>query len=73
LVEGLLLEAKIETCGFDATQARWANHAFLTYGKGRHAARLNFGDCISYALAKSLGVPLLYTGEDFNRTDIAAA
>jgi ribonuclease VapC len=73
IVDGYLLEAKIDTYDFDAVQARWARHAFLTYGKGRHPARLNFGDCISYALAKSMGIPLLYVGSDFNKTDIAAA
>lgn len=44
--------------------------AFLTYGKGRHPARLNFGDCFSYAMAKAAGVPLLYVGNDFAKTDI---
>ena len=73
IVDGYLLEARIETRDFDATQAQWARHAFLTYGKGRHPARLNFGDCIAYALAKSLDIPLLYVGNDFNQTDIAAA
>jgi ribonuclease VapC len=73
IVDGYLLEARIETRDFDAMQAQWARHAFLTYGKGRHPARLNFGDCISYALAKSLGIPLLYVGHDFIKTDIAAA
>ena len=50
-----------------------AQAAFLTFGKGKHPAKLNFGDCMSYALAKSLGVPLLYKGEDFAKTDIASA
>jgi ribonuclease VapC len=73
VVDGYLLEAKIESCTFDDAQARWARHAFLTYGKGRHPARLNFGDCISYALAKSLQIPLLYLGNDFEKTDVVAA
>ena len=73
IIDGYLLEARIETSDFDTVQAQWARHAFLTYGKGRHPARLNFGDCISYALAKSLNIPLLYVGNDFNKTDIAAA
>jgi ribonuclease VapC len=73
VVDGYLLEAGIETRDFDAAQAQWARHAFLTYGKGRHPARLNFGDCIAYALAKNLAVPLLYVGEDFKNTDIVAA
>lgn len=44
--------------------------AYDLYGKGRHKAKLNFGDCASYALAKSYNVPLLYKGNDFIRTDI---
>lgn len=46
--------------------------AFLRYGRGRHPAALNFGDCMSYAVASVAGMPLLFTGEDFGRTDIAA-
>lgn len=47
-----------------------ALEAFSRYGKGRHPARLNFGDCFSYAAAKALGEPLLYVGTDFSRTDL---
>lgn len=51
-----------------------AREAFIRYGKGSgHAARLNFGDCLSYAVAKVRGVPLLYKEEDFALTDIPAA
>jgi ribonuclease VapC len=50
-----------------------AQAAFLKYGKGRHPAKLNFGDCMSYALAKSLDCPLLYKGDDFAQTDIVSA
>lgn len=51
-----------------------ARDAFRRYGKGRgHAAGLNFGDCFSYALAKDLGEPLLFKGDDFSKTDIGAA
>lgn len=50
-----------------------AIHAFLRYGKGRHPARLNFGDCLSYAVAAHAGIPLLFTGNDFSKTDIEAA
>jgi ribonuclease VapC len=50
-----------------------ARQAFLDFGKGRHKAGLNFGDCFSYALAKSTGEPLLFTGADFSHTDIKAA
>ena len=50
-----------------------ARQAFLDFGKGRHKAELNFGDCFSYALAKATGEPLLFKGDDFGRTDIKAA
>ena len=50
-----------------------AIHAFLKYGKGRHPAKLNFGDCLTYAVASLAGLPLLYTGDDFSKTDIEAA
>ncbi|MCL2428881.1 MAG: type II toxin-antitoxin system VapC family toxin [Alphaproteobacteria bacterium] len=50
-----------------------ARQAFLDFGKGRHKAGLNFGDCFSYALAKAAGEPLLFKGNDFSQTDIAAA
>lgn len=47
-----------------------ARQAFLDYGKGRHKASLNFGDCFSYALAKATGEPLLFKGNDFSQTDV---
>ncbi len=47
-----------------------ARQAFLDFGKGRHRAGLNFGDCFAYALAKATGEPLLFKGNDFNHTDI---
>jgi ribonuclease VapC len=50
-----------------------AIQAFLRYGKGRHPAGLNFGDCLSYAVASLAGIPLLYVGNDFSKTDIEAA
>ena len=53
--------------------AETAQAAFRTFGKGSHPARLNFGDCMSYALAKSLDAPLLYKGDDFAKTDIRSA
>ena len=65
--------AGIELAPFDADQAQIARQAFRQYGKGRHPAALNFGDCFSYALAKATGFPLLFKGEDFTKTDIQAA
>jgi ribonuclease VapC len=51
-------------------QARVARQAFVWFGKGRHAAGLNFGDCFTYALAKAYGEPVLFKGRDFARTDV---
>jgi len=75
--EGALssLDAWIESAGiriepFTAEQARLARHGYLRYGKGRHAAGLNFGDCASYGLAMERGESLLFKGEDFAKTDI---
>jgi ribonuclease VapC len=56
----------------DADQVQLARTAYEKFGKGRHAAGLNLGDCCSYALALSSGQPLLFKGNDFSRTDIAA-
>jgi len=58
---------------FTVEQAHLACQAFFDFGKGRHAAGLNFGDCFSYALAKITGEPLLFKGEDFKQTDILSA
>ena len=58
---------------FTVEQAHLARQAFLDFGKGRHAAGLNFGDCFSYALAKITGEPLLFKGQDFKKTDITSA
>jgi ribonuclease VapC len=54
-------------------QAHAARQAFHDFGKGRHPAALNFGDCFDYALAKVTGEPLLFKGEDFKKTDIVSA
>lgn len=54
-------------------QAELARRGFRRYGKGRHPAALNFGDCFAYALARDTGEPLLYKGDDFARTDVTAA
>ena len=63
-----------EIVPFDAHQGQLALTAFSRYGKGVNSkSRLNMGDCISYALAKALNVPLLYKGNDFPATDITAA
>ena len=72
-LDALLIRAKIAVIPFDTEQAGFARAAFLKYGKGRHPAALNFGDCAAYALAKSKGIPLLYKGADFAKTDIVSA
>ncbi len=69
----LIAEAGIELVPVDVEQARVARRAFSQFGKGRHPAGLNFGDCFSYALAKTTGRPLLFKGIDFARTDLTAA
>jgi ribonuclease VapC len=53
--------------------ARKAAEAYRTWGKGRNPAGLNYGDCFSYALAKDINCPLLFVGDDFSKTDVAAA
>ena len=68
-----LQKAGIEIIPVDAQQAQTARDAFRRFGKGRHPAGLNFGDCFAYALAAVTGEPLLYKGDDFAKTDIAAA
>lgn len=65
------LDIKIEAV--DAALAQTGFDAWLRYGKGRHPAALNFGDCFSYALAKRRDEPLLFKGKDFASTDIRSA
>jgi len=71
--ERLLQRSNIDFVPFTVEQARWARHARLTYGVGRHPANLNLGDCFAYALAKETGEPLLFKGNDFAHTDVIAA
>jgi ribonuclease VapC len=68
-----LATAGIELVAFDAAQARVAREGFRRFGKGRHPAGLNLGDCFSYALARTLNEPLLFKGDDFPLTDVTAA
>ena len=73
-IENFLEAHEIAVASVDAKVAKLAAEAFLRFGKGRgHPARLNFGDCLSYAVAKHLGAPLLYKGDDFIHTDIESA
>lgn len=73
LVQHTLLRRKIVVEAFDRDQLQAAQRAFVAYGEGRHPAALNFGDCASYALAKTRRVPLLFKGKDFARTDVRRA
>jgi ribonuclease VapC len=73
--KGPALDALLETLGVDIVpvtiqHARLARTAYHTYGKGRHPAGLNFGDCFAYALAKATDLPLLFKGDDFGQTDV---
>lgn len=70
-LDALLKLASIEIVPVDAALAGIAYQAWLQYGKGRHPAGLNFGDCFSYALAKQRQESLLFKGEDFSKTDIS--
>lgn len=72
-VEGLVKELGIAVVPFGEAEWRVAVDAFLRFGRGRHAAALNFGDCLAYASASTAGDTLLFVGGDFSRTDIAPA
>lgn len=72
-LDALIQEARIKVVAHDASLALLARDAFLRFGKGRHPAALNLGDCAAYALAKSRDVPLLFKGSDFSRTDLISA
>lgn len=72
------LDAFLETSGIELTPVTVehlaaARRAWRRFGKGNHPAGLNFGDCFAYALAETTGEPLLFKGDDFAQTDVAAA
>jgi ribonuclease VapC len=73
LVSRILLEADVAVVPFTDAHFGTALDAWLRFGRGRHPASLNFGDCLAYATARLAGEPLLFAGEDFRRTDILAA
>ena len=66
----LLVRLGAQIVPFGTQELASARNALLKYGKGRHPAALNFGDCFSYALAATTGQPLLFKGNDFSQTDI---
>lgn len=69
-LDRLLDRAGVTVVSVDVEQGKVARQAFSRFGKGRHPAGLDFGDCFSYALAQVLGEPLLYKGDVFSRTDV---
>jgi ribonuclease VapC len=73
MLDDIIRDMDLEIIPHDALLARLARDAFLRFGKSRHPAGLNCGDCASYALAKARSIPLLFKGADFARTDIISA
>jgi ribonuclease VapC len=69
-LDELLATLEIAIEAVTVQQARLARRAYDLYGKGNHAAGLNYGDCFAYALAKTMGQPLLFKGNDFSQTDV---
>ena len=73
LLERLLDELSVQEIPFREVHWREAAEAFRRFGRGYHPASLNFGDCLTYAVARLAGEPLVYVGEDFAKTDLDAA
>lgn len=71
-LDALVRRAGISIESVTEEQAHIARQAFLDFGKGRHPAGLNYGDCFSYALSKAMREPLLFKGKDFAKTDVVA-
>jgi ribonuclease VapC len=69
-LDAFLRDADFRVAPFDGEQAEIARSAYTRFGKGRHPAGLNLGDCAVYALAKTTGEPLLFKGDDFSKTDV---
>ncbi|MEZ5291606.1 MAG: type II toxin-antitoxin system VapC family toxin [Vicinamibacterales bacterium] len=72
-LDALVKELALTVVPFGEPEWHRATHAFSTFGRGRHKAGLNFGDCLSYAVAAGAGDALLYVGDDFAHTDIRSA
>jgi ribonuclease VapC len=72
-VDALIAALDIEVVAFGPEHLEWALRGWRRYGKGRHPAGLNLGDCFSYALAMASGEPLLFKGGDFALTDVPRA
>ena len=71
--DSFIREAQVRLEPVTVEQAYLAREAYRDFGKGRHRAGLNFGDCFAYALAKEKGEPLLFKGDDFRKTDVEVA
>lgn len=71
-LDTFIRHAEIEIAAVTLEQAQIARQAYQDFGKGRHKAALNFGDCFAYALVRATGEPLLFKGNDFSNTDIVA-
>jgi ribonuclease VapC len=72
IVDRLIQDAAFQIENFTAQHVELAREGYARYGKGQNAAGLNYGDCFSYALAKATGLPLLFKGQDFSKTDLVA-
>ena len=72
-VKAFLRSVEAELVSFSEEHLDAATTAFIRFGRGRHPAGLNFGDCMAYSVASVSGLPLLFTGNDFSRTDISRA
>lgn len=72
-VQGLIAELGVSVAPFGAAESRLAIDAFQRFGRGRHAAALNYGDCLAYATAAAARDTLLFVGDDFSKTDITPA
>jgi ribonuclease VapC len=72
-LETFLTRIQAKIVPFDSNQANLAVTAFERFGRGNHPAGLNFGDCMTYALSKQSGTPLLFVGNDFSQTDVDIA
>ncbi|QTN19127.1 type II toxin-antitoxin system VapC family toxin [Brevundimonas sp. AJA228-03] len=73
IIDHLRADYRLVVVGVDQDQMTVACEAMVRFGRSRHPAALNFGDCFAYALSKTSGEPLLFKGDDFSRTDIRAA
>jgi len=71
LLSRFMDHAAVQILPFTDVHASSATNAFFRYGRGHHPARLNFGDCLAYAIAAGSGMPLLFRGDDFAKTDLA--